>query len=158
MSFSSCMKFPEIPDVPEPKPKPISEVLPNSIWRGYCAFRIPDTEMLKDASYDGSIKIILLKEDATITANFNFSYQYLNDQGEWNYDGKEEVFKGNATYTYNEDDIKIKIKWNSENGEKLGGKEWIGTVKTDSYGGYSVNYSLFLRNVFGEVVTFRMED
>jgi len=152
MSFFSCIKY-EVPE--EPEPKPLSEILPNSVCQGYCDFRIPDTETLKDASYEGSIKIIFLKDEASITAKFRFSYQYLNNDGDWEYGEKEEVFKGNATYSYNEDDIKIKIKWDSENGEKLGGKEWIGTGKTESY---SNSYSLFLKNVFGEIVTFRMGD
>ena len=144
----SCMKI--------LKPKPLSEVLPNSVCEGDCDFRIPDTETVKNASYQGSIKIIFLKDEASITANFGFSYQYLSDQGDYWEDGfKNEIFKGNATYSYDKDDIRIKIKWDSAIAEKLGGNEWIGTGKTEGNSS-STSYSLFLKNVFGEVVTFRM--
>ena len=144
MCFFSCRK--------PYTPPPLSEVLPNTVWNGDCFFRIPDTETLKDAAYQGSIKILFLKDEASVSTSFNFSYQYLDTTygyDYWNYGSKYEVFKGNATYTCNNDDITIKIKWDSEVAENLGGTEWIGTCSAENQ--YS---SMILRNVFGDIVRF----
>ena len=150
MSFFSCGK--------PYTPPPLSEVLPNTVWEGSSYFRIPDTETIREASYQGGIRIVFLKDEASISASYNFHCQYLDSS--WNYStetwdyhwqqnyGKYEVFKGNATYTCKEDDITVKIKWDSEIAENLGGSEWIGAA--DEY-----RNSMFLRNVFGDIVTFR---
>jgi len=142
MSFFSCGK--------PYTPPPLSEVLPNTVWEGSSFFRIPDTETIKDASYQGGIRIVFLKDEASISASYNFYYQYLDTTygNYWVQGSKYEVFKGNASYSCNEDDITLKIKWDSEIAENLGGNEWIGAA--DEY-----RNSMFLRNVFGDIVTFR---
>jgi hypothetical protein len=147
MNFFSCGK--------PYTPRPLSEELPNTVWQGQesYSFRIPDTETLKDGSYYGSVKILFLKDEASISANYTFNYQYLDTTYgyEYWYNGSQYgTFKGNATYSCNEDDITIKIQWDNELAEEFGGNEWIGTCNEN-------RYSMFLRNVFGEIITFRKD-
>jgi len=152
MSFFSCGK--------PYTPPPLSEVLPNSIWSGGCSFSIPDTETIKDSRYNGYVKILFLKGEASISTDFSCNYKQLDSsysyyEEQWNYFWSDQWtsginIKGTATYDCKEDDVAIKIQWENDFGEKFGGKEWKGEGITNEY----QSTSMYLKNVFGETVIF----
>ncbi|MCL2132333.1 MAG: hypothetical protein FWH36_07795 [Lentimicrobiaceae bacterium] len=158
--FFSCLKE---------KYHTLSDIINNSIWTsGTCerSFTVPDSDTIKDLSlysnYYYPFTISFLEGEAVIIANFNYTYNFLDSmynyyEDRWEYFWQpmwgtlEITFKGIGTYVCDGNNITIKnIKWDYETAEAFGGEEWTGTYNAN-------DGSMELKNVFGDMATFRIE-